>query len=270
MATLEVLIAAMNQNDFGIIEKSNITTNAIIANQTNCNYIKDTYKNSSLIKMISSDTQGVGKNRNIALEFAKGDIILFGDDDCVYVDGYNDIILNEFEHNPMADVILFGVQLCKDGEIKNKRLSPNGRINVFQSLKYGTVSIAIKKQAIDRYNLHFSELFGGGCLYSHGEDTDFLFQCFKKGLKVFACDTVICVSYKDSSSCFDGYNRKYFFDIGALAKHTFGIMALPYIFYMAFRINETSISIIDKIYYGFRGYLSLNSLTPFSRINSRR
>ena len=40
---------------------------------------------------------------------ADSDIVLFSDDDVVYVDGYKDLILNEFKKNPKADVIIFNV-----------------------------------------------------------------------------------------------------------------------------------------------------------------
>ena len=83
-------------------------------------------------------------------------------------------------------------------------------------MRFGTCRMAVRREAILKKNIHFSSLFGGGCLYGSGEDSLFLVQCFKSGLKVCSHEYVLGVCSKDESTWFDGYNEKYFFDKGAL------------------------------------------------------
>ena len=59
--------------------------------------------------MITTNTKGVGKNRNICLIFADAEYILFADDDVKYDDGVMEAVLKAFSDIPKADVIAFGI-----------------------------------------------------------------------------------------------------------------------------------------------------------------
>mgnify|MGYP001352875128 CR=1 FL=1 len=59
-------------------------------------------------------------------------------------------------------------------------------------------------------------LFGGGAKYSSGEDSLFLAECIRKGLKVYANPRVIGYVKQEESSWFQGYTDKYFIDKGVL------------------------------------------------------
>ena len=56
--------------------------------------------------------------------------------------------------------------------------------------------------------------FGGGCPHSSGEDSLFLCDCYRKGLRVWTHPYVLCCCKKDDSTWFRGYNEKYFIDKG--------------------------------------------------------
>ena len=58
----------------------------------------------------------------------------------------------------------------------------------------------------------FFQNFGGGCIYSSGEDSLFLKACFERGLKVYSNAYVLGSCCKDVSSWFRGFNEKYFYD----------------------------------------------------------
>ena len=262
-ASVEILVAAMNQQDLSLVEHMNIKTDVVIGNQTDYNEITIRQVDNLRVSMISTTTRGVGKNRNLALEFADGDIILFADDDCHYPDNLEDIVNNAFAKFPDADVILFGIEFTKGGIVYKQRKPQTGKCPLLKSLKYGTCSVAIKKTAIDRYNLHFSELFGGGCIYSHGEDTDFIINCYKNRLKVYSYGEIICSTAKDTSTCFEGYTSKYYYDVGALAKHSFGFLAIPYMIYIAYRTKESELKFCDKLKRLFNGYKTLNLMIPY-------
>ena len=60
-------------------------------------------------------------------------------------------------------------------------------------------------------------MFGPNAIYkSGGDDTLFIVDCLKKGLKLYSSPIVLGNICSDTSTWFKGYNKKYFFDKGAL------------------------------------------------------
>ena len=87
MDRVEVVCVTMGQKDLTIADKMHITGDAVFGNQAD-GYRKETQLNAGrTLRMITTDTRGVGVNRNIALLHAAGDILLFADDDICYADG---------------------------------------------------------------------------------------------------------------------------------------------------------------------------------------
>ncbi len=237
MKELQVLVATMKQTDFSLAEKMNIKTNAIIANQHDAESITTKFTEHGEIKMITTATRGVGLNRNIALMAADAEILLFADDDITYYDGSLEGVKDAFRQLPDADVIIFSTDITREGVIVEKRYSPIRRRRIWNSLKYGTYAIAIRRSALLRCNITFNQLFGGGCIYGSGEDSLFIIECFKKGLHVYTHDYVLGARAKDSSSWFNGYNEKYFFDKGAFSRFAFPRLKLAFIFSLSFRMK---------------------------------
>lgn len=219
MVKMEVLVSTMNKetNDLSIAKKMNLQTDSIIVNQANSFDYREEIVNNNLVKMFSFSERGVGLSRNNALMRSTADICLMADDDMVYVDGYKEIVENAYKTYPDADFIVFNVRVHYPDRIE-ERVMKNGRVRLFNSLKYGTVTFSFKRDRILKKNLSFSLLFGGGTPYSSGEDTLFIWTALKKKLKVYAYETVIADVYNYESSWFQGYNEKYFFDKGALFK----------------------------------------------------
>lgn len=213
---LEVLVATMNQEDDSLIGKMNLKTDAVIANQCS-RWAQQVYETGNgTVRMVSTDTAGVGVNRNLALQLAKGDILLFADDDVSYYDGTLQGVIDAFQQLPDADVIFFGLDMTRNGEIYEKRRNKVKRLHLYNSLRYGAARMAVRRSAITEKRLSFSTLFGGGCLYCSGEDTIFIADSLRAGLRLYAHDYVLGTCAKDSSSWFDGFNEKYFFDRGAM------------------------------------------------------
>ena len=78
-----------------------------------------------------------------------------------------------------------------------------------------------------RKNLSFSLLFGGGARYSNGEDSLFIRDCIKKGMKVYKTPVTIGREQERESTWFSGYHKKFFFDRGVLYVHLYGRLAKP-------------------------------------------
>lgn len=256
--TLQTLVVTMNRDDYSFVFENNIKSDVIIANQADrTSYLEETGHDDQKIKMITTNTKGVGKNRNICLLFADADYILFADDDVKYDDGVKEAVLQAFSEIPKADVLVFGIRFSKNGEITGTKHLKGGRLHIWNSLDFATPLIAVKRKSIVRKRIFFSELFGGGCVYSHGEDTLFIVDCLKKHLKLYSYDFVLGTTFKDSSTCFDGYNERFYYNFGALARAIFGKTAYLYMLYFIIRTGKMSkLSGKEKMRYLKAGYKS--------------
>ncbi|KQL42437.1 hypothetical protein AN960_00280 [Bacillus sp. FJAT-25509] len=213
---LEVLVSTMHQKDNSLLEKMNIHSNAIFINQCDKVIFEEFPYKGNIIRFLSFNERGIGLSRNNALMRATGDICLFADDDVIYNDEYENIVLNAFKGDPNADIIIFNVPSLNKERENTAEIKRNSQVNYFNFMRYGAVSIAFKRESIKKANVYFSLLFGGGAKYSAGEDTLFLFECLQKGLKISTNTAQIgTVSQKDST-WFRGYNKKYFYDKGIL------------------------------------------------------
>jgi len=224
---IETLVASMNQNDLKKFDDMNIQSDAVFANQCgNYGYIEDKLKGYKA-RMISTATKGVGLNRNLALNLADGDICIIADDDIVYNAGYINTVQEAFKSIPSADMIIFNIETL-GGNIGRRQNSKIKRVRNYNFMNYGAARIAFKRESVLKKNIWFSHLFGGGAVYSSGEDTLFLRESLKKGLKIYIYPESIGVVNQETSTWFTGYNEKYFFDKGALMEAVFP--RLKYIF----------------------------------------
>lgn len=205
---LEVLLSVMNLNKKDL-DKMNITSKCTVINQCDKNYFEK-YKNYSIY---SYQERGASKSRNRGLENVTEDIIILCDDDVIYSDNYEQIILSEFERIKDADVITFNLNS------PNRKIKDNNkrkRLHIFNSLKYSSPRIAFKKSSIQNCKIKFNSYFGPGSIYSSGEDTLFLVDCLRKKLKIYSSPLNVGTVFHTDSTWFKGYNEKYFFDKGAL------------------------------------------------------
>ncbi|MEC0344794.1 glycosyltransferase family A protein [Peribacillus frigoritolerans] len=213
--SVQVLVAAMHRTDHSILEEMNISSNAIVVNQCDRNSFEKFKYRGQEILFLSYNERGVGLSRNNALMRASDDICVFADEDMIYVDGYTELIENEFKKNPKADIILFSLESLN----KEKPLSvikESKRVGRKEAMRYGCARIAFKRERLIDKNIWFSLLFGGGTKYSSGEDTIFLQDCLKKGLRVYKSTVKIADVKQEESTWFEGYTEKLFFDKGVL------------------------------------------------------
>lgn len=212
--TVQVLVAAMNQTDRTLLDSMNIQSDAIIGNQCERNSIEAFLWQGYQIKYLNFAETGVGLNRNNALMRADGDICLFADDDMRYCNGYVDTVKNAFQSVPAADVIIFNLIEPVPTRYVIKKTT---RVTYLNFLRYGAARIAVQNKSVQQAGIFFNQCFGGGTAYSHGEDSLFLADCLKKGLKVYAVPQYIAELCESRASSWDhGYDEKYLKDQGVL------------------------------------------------------
>ena len=244
----QLLVAAVNAQVDTLIKTMNIKSDAIIANQCKTDLIYDIKSGTNNIIVIESSTVGVGKNRNLALDKSDADICLFSDEDIVYEDDYEAKVLNAFKEHEDASVITFNVIVDE-----RRRTYFNEDVHEIKWNNYGrypAYAIAIKRQDIVNNNIKYSLLFGGGAKYSNGEDSLFLHDCLKAGLKMYAVTDILGKETYRESTWFKGYTEKYFFDRGVLYHFLYEKLA----FLMGLRFLIKTKKDYEKDYSIFKAY----------------
>lgn len=221
--TLELLVAAVGAQALPLAEEMHIDSDAVIVAQGLDGGEQEYEYRGHRIRYISMPEKGVGLNRNTSLAKATADISLFSDEDIVYDEGYEQKVLEQFERNPRADVLLFNVKAMPGRETYHN--DKFGRVRWFNCGRYPTYSVAVRTKKVQEKKITFSLLFGGGARYSNGEDSLFLMSCLKAGLKVYKVPVTIGHEQVRESTWFTGYNTKFFFDRGVLYAHLYGGLA---------------------------------------------
>lgn len=220
---LQVLVSAVGQETSSLAEKMKLESDAIIINQTNHFAYEEYEHRGHQIRCYSFEERGVGLSRNNALLRAEGDIVLFSDDDIVYDAGYQTKILEEFDKHPQADILLFNMRV---GEARATYDTEKfHRVHIWNAGRYPTYAFAVRREKLHAAHITFSLLFGGGARYSNGEDSLFLKDCLKYGLKAYAVPVTIGTEVERESTWFHGYHEKFFVDRGVLYHFLYGRLA---------------------------------------------
>ena len=220
---LQVLVAAVNQSAKVLCETMNIQTSAVIVNQCDC-YDYETFQvKGNEVKCFSMQERGVGLNRNTALLHADADVCLFADEDIVLEEGYAQKIERAYKELPDADMILVNVKVAP-----SRRTYWNEDIHRVTYRNYGrypAYAITAKLSSLRRANVYYSVLFGGGARYSNGEDSLFLRDCLKAGLRIYSHTICVGEEIERESTWFSGYHDKFFRDRGVLYHFLYGSFA---------------------------------------------
>ena len=116
-------------------------------------------------------------------------------------------------------------------------------------------------------NLSFTTLFGGGCIFPSGEDSMFLKDAVKAGLKIYVSSKTIGQVSFAQSTWFTGYDKKYFYGVGAFyqaaRKSTKG---LRFLYTLLRTRGQGTLSLKEKLKwlkYGAKGYNEMLSYGQF-------
>lgn len=218
--TFELLVASLNQNMEELPEKMNIESDALIVNQCDCDKTEESTFKDFRIKVIFQSQRGVGNSRNTALLNATADICLFSDEDIVYDPGYVRKVFKAFETHPDASLIAFNVRV--DERRRTYFNEDNHRIGWNNYGRYPAYALAVRRTDILKNGIRFSPLFGGGAQYSNGEDSLFLHDCLKKGLRIYSDTSILGEETYRESTWFHGFTDKFFFDRGVLFHFLYG------------------------------------------------
>lgn len=214
---LETLVATIDQKDHTLVEKMNIQTGAVIGNQCGQDSVETFLYKGNPIVYHNTAQRGVGRNRNLLMDNMTGDICVMADDDMRFVDGYPQIAQEAFDACPRGDVLIFNLIEKTPRRYVNRKIT---RVRWYSYAKYGAARLAFRRAPLQTAGIRFSLLFGGGAKYGSGEDTIFLRDCLKKGLRIYAVPYALAeIDQTAASTWFTGYNETFFFDKGVVYKY---------------------------------------------------
>lgn len=220
---VQVLASVVNQDVHELADRMHLETDAIFVNQCDHFAVEEFERKNCRIRVFHMAERGVGRSRNTALMRADDEICLFSDQDIIYDPGYELLIAQEFEANPQADMILFNIQVGEERRTYYNKAWK--RVHWYNCGRYGAVSFALRRSSLLESGVTFSLLFGGGALYSAGEDSLFLKEFMDKGYRVYASPVLIGRETEGASTWFEGYHEKFFYDRGVLYRYLYGFMA---------------------------------------------
>lgn len=265
MSKFEILCATMYQKDFSKIQQMNIHSDVIFTNQADRTAMEEMKFEGHCARMITTDTRGLGINRNLALLYAQGEICLLADDDVTYYDDMERQVLSEFDAHPDADIIIF--HLNTDSNRKLKKYSRTQKCNRLYWKSWGSVRIAFKLQAVRKANIWFSTVFGSGGVFSSGEDSLWIADVRKRGLTIYVSkETIGSVSF-EKSTWFSGYDECYFYNKGAFYQAAHPRTILIWMAYFILRTRKLGTLPASKklkwMRYGREGYREMKSYDTY-------
>lgn len=134
------------------------------------------------VTVVKMEGKGLARNRNNALRYATGDVLLIADSDVHYETAYFDRILSHFAADTTLDIACFQA-LATDGRLlrsySNRSFTYNRQP---RGTSFSSVEIAMARRAgLPR----FDERFGLGSDYlACGEEEVFLYDAYRKGLHI--------------------------------------------------------------------------------------
>lgn len=145
-----------------------------------CNYYE---KKDFRVKVISKSQEGVSRARNVGIEYAKGEFILFSDSDDYVEADWCEKLLKSIKDNK-SDLGICGYWVCIN-EIKNSKVFRNDTVEsliqsneFFELRKYHLLNCVWNKiflnKIIKQYNIRFNENV------EQGEDTLFVLKYISK------------------------------------------------------------------------------------------
>lgn len=205
---LQIIVSVMNLKKDDL-DKMNIKSKCVVINQCG----KECFEKYKNFNIYSYNEKGAANSRNRGLDHITEDIILLCDDDVVYDEGYEEKVLEEFKNNPKADMIIFNMH---SPNRKKRVIKKNKRLHMYNSLHYATCNIAFRRKSAKE--IRFNPMFGPNGTYGKagGDDTMFIVSCLRNKLKIYSSTKKLGTVYHEESTWFKGYNKRFFFDKGAL------------------------------------------------------
>lgn len=231
---MEHLISSMNENDFSLLEKSHIQTDALLINQCAMESKEQIVVEDNEWRMIRTKERGLSRSRNLAIKNAKGDICLFCDNDELFRSDYSDRILKSYEMYQDADLIVFAL----GNQPKRIKNIPH-QMSYLELLRVSSWQISFRRDSVQKKKIYFDERMGAGTGNGAEEEVKFLMDCYKAKLKIWYVPEIIADLVENESTWFHGYDKIFFENRGMTTRYILGLpLSVLYGIYYVIRKKE--------------------------------
>lgn len=179
------------------------------------------------VRYLFEPKRGKSNALNCGLAEAKGDVMYFTDDDCVFSEGFADALAREFADDAELDGIGGRVELYDPADLPLATRLMDTRIELKDSSQLFFLlpgcNMAFRRRVFDRIG-GFDPLFGPGTPRVV-EDADFIYRAFKAGFRLVYFPTILIYHGHGRRSAADAQKtrRDYVIGRGAFyAKHLLG------------------------------------------------
>ena len=237
--TFELLISTMHKSRADMkkmLVDMNIHCDCLVINQCDEDaYYEEVIDDVFCLRVYSTVERGLSKSRNMALRYAKGDVVCIADDDLYYYEYFEKDILDYYDNNSKADIVLFNLD-----HFRKKFSTIDYKCKFWQLSSYMSVQCTFKLKKIKDKNIKFNELFGAGSKYfNSGEENIFLSDCSRNDLNIFYCGKKILRCDESESTWFTTFNdEKFIMTRGATYYSMNKLLYYPYIFRFAIKYRK--------------------------------
>lgn len=242
MPRIVILIACMHQRDKSIVSRSNVQTDCVVVNQTDCDAVEEfdftnKFGQTCRCKFISTTERGLSRSRNMAIASAPEDsICVICDDDELLEDDIEAKISDAYASMPGLAVAAFSL-IRKD--CSRTYPAESYRIGFRKALKISSLQITFKKRAVDDAHIRFDEKMGSGTGNGGGEENKFILDCLKARLKAHYFPMVIATVLPGESQWYQGHDARFLYNNGWSARHMLGfVLGFLYICYSTFHLRS--------------------------------
>lgn len=259
MTRLQVLVTTMHQSSVEKYYQMNLQTDAVIANQCDNNSYVQQDIDGCAVRMVSTVTRGLSRNRNIALAHAgqQAEFVLFSDDDLIFNDGYESAIIEEFAKHPEAEAIKFNLHdLSKVRKISMRRIDRFKKATRWNISSSGVWGLVLKADVLKKSNLRFHENFGAGTENYCGEDSIFLMDMLNKKVKFYLSPVDIAGIDQSESTWNEGKTERFFTTAGMVIGTCYPILSYLIVIrsaYRAYKRKDSGMSFMKILTCYYRG-----------------
>lgn len=185
MKLLTVIISTLNEgitNTLGAVHIQHPMVQYLIIHQNNTGFAIPSLLERADITIITTQSVGLSKSRNIGLQYCQTAYALIADDDLIYVEGGFDLILQHLNRTG-ADLLTFKIKTSPN-EPEYKFYASHEMSLQDPGIHYiSSVEICAHIPTLKEHNITFDERFGLGTTLKKGEEEILIDDCLKSGLK---------------------------------------------------------------------------------------
>jgi hypothetical protein len=142
------------------------------------------------LRVVHVPTIGVASSRNEVLRAARGEIVLFGDDDVIWDWRGIEQVLSEFARDPQLALVM--ARAVDGSNALRKRYHPRRtKLNRWNSARAATYELLVRRDSFVEAGIWFDESFGAGMPNHLGDEYVLITDAVAAGLRCEALPIVI-------------------------------------------------------------------------------